>query len=891
MSIIPACGWQRWNYSSYTTDDWRLTWSLKDGPNARRGHSLVLFHETKLILFGGRGNDAHRLHVPRRFDVIEDEGVFEFATDQVPLSSRYSPESCSPIRSCTPLNNSASGHEEICTYSFDHLLQDNVDSRQREDIEEVCGFVTVGTYYNDVWMYDTDCLRYSDLACIDDGWKILHPGINFGGPGVIPSERYGHGAAMLNEKTMAVYGGYSQGCEDYCNDLWFFDLVALEWTKQEIQEGPGERWKFSMVSDLSAQIYIFGGHRLWHGFSSDNNADNRWESNELLPKGGYLDDLWVYRNGSWAKAEGDITCVDAPGLSWESRNNQRCDLIWPGPRNGHAVVYDANRDGIWMHGGYSTFFPYPTSTDTGSNFGVEKLGRDHIAISPTSSQFYLDDLWFYDIKSGLWEKKRMFGAKPRRRQDHVLSLAGNILLLHGGYGDNYIYNDTWQYSISENRWLEKMNFVHAEHSATCTDDIEAIKNDPSCIELKFADDLRRSKENTMALRYQDILPFSQQDGYTPDPNHPLYFGIVTDAEAFVDDLRERYLNQGLHIESTVPDGTAIAPKAATGPRQYARQRRVTYNETTDLNVWEWCTSVQGEPTRGRDTNNSVFIPQPRRQSPGWDGCRDLRWRMPPSRSDHASIFIKKHNMLVVHGGLGYDEKETITSLPIRERSPVTKVLDDLWVLEVHTCSSNCSNNGVCTNGFCLCDNGYYGIDCSNMTCPGSVCRYDEENTQHCKHCCYDSVEGIKVPCRFDDEDDIFTGSSEGICDGFGTCQCAPPYIGEDCSILDCKHNCSFNGYCSVEYPQARCACKDGYEGEYCQHRECSHNCSYPNGVCNQDTGQCLCHTLYSPFDRRIPWSVWQGEDCSYLPVFSGEAANSYFVRLPLILTAAFAISM
>jgi hypothetical protein len=53
----------------------------------------------------------------------------------------------------------------------------------------------------------------------------------------------------------------------------------------------------------------------------------------------------------------------------------------------------------------------------------------------------------------------------------------------------------------------------------------------------------------------------------------------------------------------------------------------------------------------------------------------------------------------------------------------------------------------------------------------------------------------------------------------------------------------------------------------------------------------LCHTLYSPFDRRIPWSVWQGEDCSYLPVFSGEAANSYFVRLPLILTAAFAISM
>lgn len=26
------------------------------------------------------------------------------------------------------------------------------------------------------------------------------------------------------------------------------------------------------------------------------------------------------------------------------------------------------------------------------------------------------------------------------------------------------------------------------------------------------------------------------------------------------------------------------------------------------------------------------------------------------------------------------------------------------------------------------------------------------------------------------------GGSHGICDGFGTCQCAPPFIGDDCSI-------------------------------------------------------------------------------------------------------------
>eukprot|EP00985_Skeletonema_marinoi_P033004 scaffold40211_cov226-Skeletonema_marinoi.AAC.1 len=67
----------------------------------------------------------------------------------------------------------------MCTYSWHNLLQ---DSPNPEDVEEVCGFVPVGTYYNDLWMYDFDCLRYADLACVDDGWKILHPGITFGGP-------------------------------------------------------------------------------------------------------------------------------------------------------------------------------------------------------------------------------------------------------------------------------------------------------------------------------------------------------------------------------------------------------------------------------------------------------------------------------------------------------------------------------------------------------------------------------------------------------------------------------------------------------------------------------------------------------------------------------------
>jgi len=60
LLIQPVRCWQQWDFTSYTIDQWRELWTMAEGPGERRGHSLVLFNDTKVILFGGRGNDAHR---------------------------------------------------------------------------------------------------------------------------------------------------------------------------------------------------------------------------------------------------------------------------------------------------------------------------------------------------------------------------------------------------------------------------------------------------------------------------------------------------------------------------------------------------------------------------------------------------------------------------------------------------------------------------------------------------------------------------------------------------------------------------------------------------------------------------------------------------------------
>jgi len=528
--------------------------------------------------------------------------------------------------------------------------------------------------------------------------------------------------------------------------------------------------------------------------------------------------------------------------------------------------------------------------------------------------------------------------------------SSNLLILFGGYANNRHFNDTWFFDLEKKSWIEKTDFVHGYYPDSCVDDIKYIGSDENqCILLDFPPPLKRYNEeiirksdesttaaeesiSTMFLNYQQILPYEMQPGYTPTDYNPYYAGIVDNATAYVAKLQEQYLLKEILDDDKnriwlpyplVPDGTPIAPNAATGPDQYAQLKRIKYNETFHLDVWEWCTSVKGEPTRHIKGvwNEDVLIPQRRRMSPGWDGCRELIWKFPFARSNHYGLFIKKYDMFVIYGGIGYDEKtliETKNEGPndkdlkaFSRKTYPTVILEDMWVLNIHNCIHNCSGHGVCSDGFCKCDPGYYGIDCSNYTCPGSVCYYDDGNKegfqgfngkqqQYCTHCCHDGyvhndddeyIAGVrKIPCRRKTEEELslfpeslFTGTSLGICNGFGGCQCAPGFLGEDCSMKDCKHKCSFRGFCSVEYPVSRCSCQSGYFGEYCQYKECLNNCSYPNGICDFETGSCSCSEIYDPYNLTRIWGFWEGNDCSFLtPWCSGASIGAHKVLYMLL---------
>jgi len=324
-------------------------------------------------------------------------------------------------------------------------------------------------------------------------------------------------------------------------------------------------------------------------------------------------------------------------------------------------------------------------------------------------------------------------------------------------------------------------------------------------------------------------------------------------------------------------------------------------------------SVAGEPTRGFALDGRfgrasapVLVPQFRRRGVGWDGCRDrvdarddlpraMQWLQPSQRAFHGAVWSDRFDMMLLYGGERLLQEQTET---LAVAYP-TAADGQLWTWGRFACPRNCSGVGDCWYGHCYCYDGYYGIDCSNSSCPGTFCDYNNSiHVQRCQHCCsapYNHSDGDppfvenqrKVPCGRDSY-----GLSHGICDGFGTCQCAPPFLTQDCSVKNCPDDCSGRGQCVVEYPISRCVCYPPATGNNCNLTLCPNNCSWnenalvTRGECDLASGRCSCANVTSPYDRKLT-AIWpyEGDDCSYVRPFAG-ARGARAGALALALAAA-----
>jgi hypothetical protein len=111
-------------------------------------------------------------------------------------------------------------------------------------------------------------------------------------------------------------------------------------------------------------------------------------------------------------------CETAAGLEWSSRNNIECSVKWPQARAGHAGIFDKQRGGFWIHGGFTAYYPYLSTDGVGSGSGVQARKTGGFVPYPTYP-FYLDDLWFYDLNRGNWTEITCVLAWPGRASERA----------------------------------------------------------------------------------------------------------------------------------------------------------------------------------------------------------------------------------------------------------------------------------------------------------------------------------------------------------------------------------------------------------------------------------------------------------------------------------------
>uniref|UniRef100_A0A8C1ZTC4 Tenascin n=1 Tax=Cyprinus carpio TaxID=7962 RepID=A0A8C1ZTC4_CYPCA len=181
---------------------------------------------------------------------------------------------------------------------------------------------------------------------------------------------------------------------------------------------------------------------------------------------------------------------------------------------------------------------------------------------------------------------------------------------------------------------------------------------------------------------------------------------------------------------------------------------------------------------------------------------------------------------------------------------------------VPDCPDDCSSQGQCVNGQCVCDPGFTGPDCSSSTCPDNCsdkgrcvngrCVCDAGftgpncGTPGCPDNCNKRGRCVNGQCVCDAG---FTGPNCGTrgcpanCNKRGRCVnrkcvCDSGFAGHDCSEISCPGNCNDRGRCV----NGQCVCDPGFSGSDCSVRTCPENCNNRGQCVN---GKCVCESGFT----------------------------------------------
>lgn len=700
-----------------------------------------------------------------------------------------------------------------------------------------------------------------------------------------PPGRSGHTAMVSDESRMFVFGGKVRVPNgDYLNDMWLYDWNTGNWTaynpnelvceecsvcsSERANQEDGHRYikaddgtfipcpdetraqwealsvtsrKFGATCEYHTTCFDWTGLRPYAEPNLESGVNRayrdlpsgRWEHqtslvlNRLTGErdtivlfGGYsvdcidyCDDLWHY---------------NVPRSKWVKISNFTKPI--PARRWKHAMV--DYQDVIFMFGGHGQRLQPPAPGQPRISHEIYDSQNKY---EPTDPLYY-DDLWAYNVTEREWEQLKPFCTTcqnqsevdgtaerdvfgPRGRHSPSLANYDDSVYLFGGYAfggvtnfvgiyptgtptdypslnSKYYLNDMWKYNITANEWEEL--FPHPRYP---------IRPSP------------RFGHSTAISIKGDHVVMLVFGGYTWDDEigDLWYYNISGDTWIKVEGEGEYPSRR--YRSTMVPIGHTS--QLRTGSTQQAG-RALVFGGHGCLKGASYVEATKSMVVSNMDRINNVDRQWDTQYDATGDGkitvrAIDVDEYGNPILSTNPDLWIQTPN--------DYGEKYCYEEL------------DDLWQYFPTSCPKDCSRRGVCEYNFCVCDDGFTGVDCSNVSCPDDSCIFDYfGHNQVCEQC-----------------------NNRGSCNGYtGQCDCQFPASGESCREYDCLNDCNGNGICdharnnSLGYGICECFTKDGrpaYEGLDCSIPVCPWNPAneknltcYDRGICVN--GTCVCHPGY-----------------------------------------------
>ncbi len=609
---------------------------------------------------------------------------------------------------------------------------------------------------------------------------------------------------------------------------------CLEWTGQRPYSNP----QLGLGTGVVSRAVPSG--RYAHGAALVLNRVTG-ERDTMVLFGGYSTDCTDYCNDTWH--------YSVPYNLWSTPNSMGAA---PARRWKHAMT--DYLDSVFLFGGHGMRRPPPLSEAERLPNEVYDTGDVYNPLQP----LLFDDLWEYNVtratRAGAsWTKRTPTcitctpGALeadgtpvldlngPRPRHSASLVTHGDALYMFGGYAfggksayavlyptgepddypsleTKYYRNDLWRYNISANTWAQITPATAALPPPRAGHAAAVSLRDGEAVMVVFGG---TTWDDQVGDAWQFNFSSRAWNRITGDGTFP--------------SRRTALLLTPVGQSSTTLPGTGPQSGRLLLATGHGCLKGATYSDASKSSVAHTVSSLGAYS--GYDTSLS--------------------------RGGNGSIRVFGSYVDAATGETVYADAPDLwveTSAEYGEKYCVDE-LDDAWEYSPAACPADCNRHGPCSFNACICDAGFWGADCSNVTCPSSSCAFNYVDR--------------RLDCVF--------CNARGTCNGIlGTCSCVFPASGPGCDAYACLNGCSGHGVCDTATANAQgygtctvrggscarsgsarvcagaerrrpCAqCEEGYEGSDCGTSVCVSNpsegasqesCS-GNGVCVG--GECQC---------------------------------------------------